>query len=131
MRPAPNLEGQGVSLHWLLPFDLSGLGVPAGSYATAGIALGVTEAFKIPHHVKVETPSGESYHDTHVLNITIYYMNLRRLSTNKTSSAVQTKLLSMYIFKKFTGLTNATTHINFSFFYVLGNYLMDTFIPLY
>ena len=45
---------------WLLPFDLSGLGVPAGSYATAGIALGVTEALKLPHHVKVETPSGES-----------------------------------------------------------------------
>jgi len=40
---------------WLLPFDLSGLGVPAGSYATAGIALGVTEALKLPHHVKVET----------------------------------------------------------------------------
>jgi len=44
---------------WLLPFDLSGLGVPAGSYATAGIALGVMEALKLPHHVKVETPSGE------------------------------------------------------------------------
>jgi len=44
---------------WLLPFGLSGLGVPAGSYATAGIALGVTEALKLPHHVKVETPSGE------------------------------------------------------------------------
>jgi len=45
---------------WLLPFDLSGLGVPAGSYATAGIALGVTEALKLPHHVKVKTPSGEN-----------------------------------------------------------------------
>ena len=44
---------------WFLPFDLSGLGVPAGSYATAGIALGVTEALKLPHHVKVQTPSGE------------------------------------------------------------------------
>jgi len=44
---------------WFLPFDLPGLGVPAGSYATAGIALGVTEALKIRHHVKVETPSGE------------------------------------------------------------------------
>ena len=44
---------------WLLPFDLSGLGVPASSYATASIALGVTEALKFPHHVKVETPSGE------------------------------------------------------------------------
>ena len=28
-------------------------------YATAGIALGVMEALKLPHHVKVETPSGE------------------------------------------------------------------------
>jgi len=44
---------------WLLPFDLSGLGAPAGSYATAGIVLGVTEALKLPHHIKVETPSGE------------------------------------------------------------------------
>jgi len=44
---------------WLLPFDLSGFGVPTGSYDTAGIALGVTEALKLPHHVKVATPSGE------------------------------------------------------------------------
>ena len=47
---------------WLLPFDLSGLGDPTISYATAGIALWVTEARKLPHHVKVETPSGEVYH---------------------------------------------------------------------
>jgi len=45
---------------WLLPFDLSGLGVPASSYATAGLALGVTEALKLPHHIKAEEPSGES-----------------------------------------------------------------------
>jgi hypothetical protein len=45
---------------WLLPFDLSGLGGPTSSYATAGIALRVTEACKLPHHVKVETPSGEA-----------------------------------------------------------------------
>ena len=44
---------------WLLPFDLSGLGDPTSSYATAGIALRVAEARKLPHHVKVETPSGE------------------------------------------------------------------------
>jgi hypothetical protein len=36
------------------------LGGPTSSYATAGIALRVTEARKLPHHVKVETPSGES-----------------------------------------------------------------------
>jgi len=46
---------------WLLPFDLSGLGDPTSSYATAGIALRVAEARKLPHHVKVETPSGEKY----------------------------------------------------------------------
>jgi hypothetical protein len=45
---------------WLLPFDLSGLGGPTGSYATAGIALQVMEARKLPHHFKVETPSGET-----------------------------------------------------------------------
>jgi hypothetical protein len=44
---------------WLLPFDLSGLGGPTSSYATAGIALRVTEACELPHHVKVETPPGE------------------------------------------------------------------------
>jgi hypothetical protein len=43
---------------WLLPFDLSGLGDPASSYATAGIALRVTEALKPPDRVKVETPWG-------------------------------------------------------------------------
>jgi hypothetical protein len=44
---------------WLLPFDLSGLGDSTSSYATAGIALRVAEARKIPHHNMVETPSGE------------------------------------------------------------------------
>ena len=47
---------------WALPFDLSGMGGPTSSYATAGIALRVTESHKPPtphHHYKVETPSGE------------------------------------------------------------------------
>jgi len=58
LRPTPNLEDQGVSFFvWLLPFDLSGLGGSTSSYATAGIALRVSEARKLPHHVKVETPS--------------------------------------------------------------------------
>jgi len=48
---------------WLLPFDLSGMGGPTGSYATAGIALWVSEAHKLPHHVKVETPLGEDMND--------------------------------------------------------------------
>jgi hypothetical protein len=44
---------------WALPFDLSDMGDPTSSYATAGIALRVTESHKPPHHCKVETPSGE------------------------------------------------------------------------
>jgi hypothetical protein len=44
---------------WLLLFDLSSLGDPTSSYATAGIALRVAEARKLPHHDKVQTPSGE------------------------------------------------------------------------
>jgi hypothetical protein len=42
---------------WLLPLDLSGMGAPTSSYATAGIALRVSEAHKPHHHDKVETPS--------------------------------------------------------------------------
>jgi len=37
-RPIPNLEGQGILL-WVITFDLSGMGGPASSYATASIAL--------------------------------------------------------------------------------------------
>ena len=44
---------------WLLPFDLSGLGDPTSSYGIADLTLRVAEARKLPHHVKVETPSGE------------------------------------------------------------------------
>jgi hypothetical protein len=47
---------------WLLPPDLSGLGAPTSSYATAGIALRVSGALKPHHHDKVETLSaGCSY----------------------------------------------------------------------
>jgi len=49
---------------WLLPFDLSGLGGPTGSYATAGIALQVLVACRLPHNVKVETPLGETAYPT-------------------------------------------------------------------
>jgi hypothetical protein len=42
---------------WLLPLDLSGMGAPTSSYATAGIALRVSGALKPHHHDKVETPS--------------------------------------------------------------------------
>jgi hypothetical protein len=40
-RPTPNLEDQGISFSLDHPFDLSGLGDPTSSYATAGIALSV------------------------------------------------------------------------------------------
>jgi hypothetical protein len=42
---------------WLLPLDLSSMGDPTSSYATAGIALRVSRALKPHHHDKVETPS--------------------------------------------------------------------------
>jgi hypothetical protein len=41
---------------WLLLLDLSGMGDPTSSYATAGIALRVSGALKSHHHDKVETP---------------------------------------------------------------------------
>jgi len=44
---------------WAQIIYIYGLGDPTSSYATAGIALRVAEARKLPHHVKVETPSGE------------------------------------------------------------------------
>jgi hypothetical protein len=70
--PTPNLEDQGVSLFiWLLPFDLSGLGDPTSRYTTAGIALRVTEACKLPHHVKVET-LGEMYSNPLLINDHIF-----------------------------------------------------------
>ena len=70
LRPTPTWRTR-VSLSvWLLPFDLSGLGDPTSSYATAGIALRVTKARKLPHHVKVETPSVEC--------IITYFLKSRR-----------------------------------------------------
>ena len=42
---------------WRLPFDLSSKGGPASSYATAVIALRVTDVLKPPQHDKVETPT--------------------------------------------------------------------------
>jgi hypothetical protein len=45
-------------LVWIIPFDLSGMGGPTSSYATAGIALTVIWPHKPHHYVKVETPSG-------------------------------------------------------------------------
>jgi len=42
--------------------DLSSMGGPASSYATAGIALRVVGVLKPPHHDKVETPRGGCCH---------------------------------------------------------------------
>ena len=42
---------------WRLPFDLSSKGGHASSYATAVIALRVTDVVKPPHHDKMETPA--------------------------------------------------------------------------
>jgi hypothetical protein len=41
---------------WLLPLDLTGMGGPTSSYATADIALRVSGALKPHHHDKVEIP---------------------------------------------------------------------------
>jgi hypothetical protein len=40
------------------PLDLSGVGDPVGSNATAGLVLRVSETHKPLHHDKVEIPSG-------------------------------------------------------------------------
>jgi hypothetical protein len=42
---------------WVITFDLSGIGAPACSYATAGIALRILWPHKPRHFVKVEIPS--------------------------------------------------------------------------
>jgi hypothetical protein len=39
---------------WLLPLDLSGMCGPTSSYATVGIAIGVSGALRLHHHDKVE-----------------------------------------------------------------------------
>jgi hypothetical protein len=46
---------------WIVPLDLSCMGDPTSSYATAGIALRVSGALKPHHHNKAETPSVECY----------------------------------------------------------------------
>jgi hypothetical protein len=57
-RPTPNLEDQVFLFVWAITFDLSGLGDPASSYATTGLALQIIWPHKPHHYVKVETPSG-------------------------------------------------------------------------
>jgi hypothetical protein len=43
---------------WIITFDLSGMGDPTSSYATAGIALRITRPRKPHHYVKGEIPTG-------------------------------------------------------------------------
>jgi hypothetical protein len=57
--PNPHPGGPGSLLVWTLPFDLTGMGGPASSQTTAGIALRVTESHKPHHHDKVETLLGD------------------------------------------------------------------------
>jgi hypothetical protein len=45
------------------PLDLSGVEDPAGSNATAGLALRVTGTYKPLHHDKVEIPSEGLYYN--------------------------------------------------------------------
>ena len=53
------------------PIDLSGVGDPAGSNATAGLALRVTGTHKPLHHAKVEIPSGGVYVYIYIFNSSI------------------------------------------------------------
>jgi hypothetical protein len=57
---------------WLLPLDLSSMGAPSSSYATASIALRVSGALKL-HHNKVETPSVGFSH---------YFFNFEKVVNN-------------------------------------------------
>jgi hypothetical protein len=54
--PTPTWRARVSLFIWLLPLDLSGMGAPTTSYATAGIALRVSGALKPHYHDKMETP---------------------------------------------------------------------------
>jgi hypothetical protein len=56
-------------LAWNLTLDLSGLGDPASSYATASIALEIIGARKPHRHDKAKTPPGEYLPYKNVLNV--------------------------------------------------------------
>jgi hypothetical protein len=44
---------------WVITFDLSGMGGPASSYATAGLVFRILWPRKAHHYIKVGIPSGE------------------------------------------------------------------------
>ena len=67
----------------LLPFDLSSKGGPSSSYATAGIAIRVTDVLKPPHHDKVETPTRRM--------VDISSLNIINFCTDNVFLFVQTK----------------------------------------
>jgi hypothetical protein len=54
----PHAQPGGPLFVWVISFDLSGMGAPAGSYATAGLALRIIWPHTPPHYVKLGTPSG-------------------------------------------------------------------------
>jgi hypothetical protein len=54
--PNPQRGGPGCLFVWDLTLDLSGLGDPGSSYATAGLTLRFIGTRKPHHHDKVETP---------------------------------------------------------------------------
>jgi hypothetical protein len=58
--PTPNLQSEGPEYPffvWVITFDLSSMGAPASSYATAGIDLRILSPRKPRHYVKVGIPS--------------------------------------------------------------------------
>jgi hypothetical protein len=46
---------------WIITFDLSGIGDPTSSYATAGIALRTIGTRKPHHYIKVGITAGKDY----------------------------------------------------------------------
>jgi hypothetical protein len=67
---------------WLLPLDLSSLGGPTSSYATAGIALRVSGALKPHHHDKVGIASAgmDSCHHHHWHDSPLWALAFLRIS---------------------------------------------------
>jgi hypothetical protein len=81
--PQPSSWRTRVSLFvWVITFDLSGMGDPASSYATAGIALRIIWPRKLHHYVKVEIPSVGSFLIINILS----YLHISRRSGSYTNS---------------------------------------------
>ena len=76
-RPTPNLEDQGVSLCWVLSFELSSKGGPTSSYATACIALRVI-ALRKPSYPAMMPSSRWRYLKEVLLQLVGYLYNCIR-----------------------------------------------------